>query len=242
MTTAPRPPHSIAAGTMSGIGQRLRRLGNTRANALLAGALFVLAQAECWLSPSLAGQRAPTAAAAAVMTSALAWRRRAPLATVAIAMAAITALALTAGLPNAVFLAPAGLLAVYSVAAHAEADRAVIGLALVLVGLSVGAIRTDDPAVTDLTAPAVLFTAAWFAGRTLRTRRLRAAALEARTTALEREQPERERATAAAERARIARELHDIVAHRVTTIVIQAESGRATADEPDRARAAFDAI
>jgi signal transduction histidine kinase len=103
-------------------------------------------------------------------------------------------------------------------------------------------VRTDDATVTDLTAPVVLFAAAWAGGRVLRARRERAVELEDRADLLEREQDARERQAAAEERARIARELHDIVAHRVTTIVIQADSGSVTADDPARAREAFGAI
>ena len=98
--------------------------------------------------------------------------------------------------------------------------------------MPIGAVRTDDPAVTDLTAPAVLFTATWFGARSLRARRAHDRA-EARTGDLERQREEAERVSAEAERRRIARELHDIVAHRVTTIIIQSESGLATADEPE---------
>lgn len=219
-----------------------RRQDPPREDLLVAGALLALAQAECWLSPSVAGQRPETALAAAVMATALAWRRRRPLGALVVVMVALTTLALVAGLPNVVFLLPIGLLAVYSLAAHASADRAVIGLVLALTALPIGAIRTDDPAVTDLTAPAVLFTATWFGGRSLRARRLRTTELEERTDHLERAREEAERVSAEAERRRIARELHDIVAHRVTTIIIQSESGLATADEPERARASFAAI
>ena len=227
---------------MTETAQRLRRLDPAREDLLVAGALLVLAQAECWLAPSVAGQRPETALAAAVMATALAWRRRRPFGTLVVVMVALTALALVAGLPNVVFLLPIGILAVYSLAAHASPDRAVVGLALALAALPIGAIRTDDPAVTDLTAPAVLFTATWFGARSLRARRLRTTELEARTDDLKREREEAERVAADAERRRIARELHDIVAHRVTTIIIQSESGLATADEPERARAAFSAI
>jgi signal transduction histidine kinase len=63
-----------------------------------------------------------------------------------------------------------------------------------------------------------------------------------RNETLVRDQAEREEQAAADERRRIARELHDIVAHRVTTMVIQAESGAATAEDAEQAGRAFRAI
>ena len=227
---------------MRAVHQRMSRFPPLLVDAALAAGLFVLAQLEIWLGPDTAGQRPETAAAAGVMTVALAWRRRHPLATALVVMTAVLALALTAGLPNAIFLMPVGLVTMYSLGAYAAPDRALIGLAATIVSLPLGAVRTDDATVTDLTAPVVLFTAAWAAGRVLRTRRERADELEDRADRLEREQEERERQAAADERARIARELHDIVAHRVTTIVIQADSGSVTASDPDRARETFATI
>jgi signal transduction histidine kinase len=222
--------------------ERLRRLDPARSDALLALLLFAVAQAEIWLTGAAAGRKPETAAAAALMTAALAFRRSAPLAAALVMNGALLALGLLAEIPNVVFLAPIGLIAMYSLGAYAAPDRAVVGLALTLIALPLGAIRTEDPAVTDLTAPALLFASAWAAGRVQRSRRLRAAELEDRTDRLVREQDARALEAAAEERRRIARELHDIVAHRVTTIVIQAESGAATAADPDRARAAFGAI
>jgi signal transduction histidine kinase len=157
-------------------------------------------------------------------------------------MTAVLALALTAGLPNVMFLLPVGLIAMYTLGAYTDRERGVAGLAITIVSLPLGAVRTDDATVTDLTAPVVLFVAAWSAGRVLRARREHADELEDRADRLEREQDARERQAAADERARIARELHDIVAHRVTTIVIQADSGSVTADDPERAREAFGGI
>jgi signal transduction histidine kinase len=213
-----------------------------RQDLLIAAALFALAQAEIWLAPGSEGQRAETAVAAAAMTAVLAVRRRHPLATTVVIMIAITTLALTAGLPNVAFLLPVGLLALYSLGAHAETDRAIGGLVGAVLVLPVGAVRTDDATVTDITAPIFVFIAAWSLGRIVRARRLREGELEDHSARLVREQGERERAAVAEERARIARELHDIVAHRVTSIVIQAESGRVTADEPERAADGFAAI
>jgi signal transduction histidine kinase len=224
---------------------RLDRLSSAdprKLDALVAAALFALAQAEVWLGGASEGQRPETAAAAAVMTAALAFRRTRPLATLVAVMAAVAALAFGAGLPNAAFLLPVGLLAIYSAAAHLDAERAVIGLGLALAAVGATAARTDDATVTDLTAPAILFTGIWVVGRALRSRRERSGELERRTAQLEREQERRERAAAEEERTRIARELHDIVAHRVSAIVIQAESGLVTADEPDGSRESLTAI
>jgi signal transduction histidine kinase len=222
--------------------ERLRRLDPALADTLLAALLFAVAQAEIWLTATAAGRKPETAVAAALMTAALAFRRSAPLAAALVMNGALLGLGLLAEIPNVVFLAPTGLIAMYSLGAYAAPDRAVIGLALTLIALPLGAIRTEDAAVTDLTAPALLFASAWGAGRVLRSRRLRAAELEDRTDRLVREQDARELEAAAEERRRIARELHDIVAHRVTTIVIQAESGAATAADADRARATFATI
>ena len=68
----------------------------------------------------------------------------------------------------------------------------------------------------------------WVGGRALRSRRLRAEALEDRAEALQRESEERARAAVAEERLRIARELHDVVGHSLGVIVVQAGAERAT--------------
>ena len=152
------------------------------------------------------------------------------------------ALALPSGLPNAVFRLPPGLVAMYSLGAYAQLDRALVGLAASMVALPLSAVRIEDATITDLSAPVFLFAAAWGSGRALRVRRLRDADLIELNETLLREQAEREAQATADERRRIARELHDIVAHRVTTIVIQAESGAATAEDPEQARRAFGVI
>ena len=201
-----------------------------RTDVRIAAALFALAQLEVWLGPSIEA-RPETAVAAGIATAALALRRRWPLPVLVVVMGAFGALSVVAELPVAVFVLPTALLAVYTVASYADIERAVVGLAIALAMLGVSSAEAEDATVTDLTAPALMFAAAWALGRHLRGRR-----------ALDREAEARERAAAEAERGRIARELHDIVAHRVSTVVIQAEAGLMTVDDTDATRASLAAI
>ena len=74
------------------------------------------------------------------------------------AAAGFAGLALTGELPTVTFLLPVGLLSLYSCGAHATAERAAIGLGISLAAVGLGAARTADATITDLTAPALLFT------------------------------------------------------------------------------------
>jgi signal transduction histidine kinase len=82
------------------------------------------------------------------------------------------------------------------------------------------------------TIPSVFFSAvAWLGGRAMRQRQHQVDLLSERAELLERERAERVRALVADERARIARELHDVIAHGVSVMVVQAQAGpRLTAD------------
>jgi signal transduction histidine kinase len=91
-----------------------------------------------------------------------------------------------------------------------------------------------------LTGPFVI---AWVLGDSMRTRRAYYAELEDRAARLERERDAQAQVAAAAERARIARELHDVVAHNVSVMVVQADGAAYAIDaDPDRARHALGAI
>src|SRR5207344_27353 len=75
------------------------------------------------------------------------------------------------------------------------------------------------------------------AGVTMRSRAQEAVELAGRARRVEREQREREQAAVAEERARIARELHDMIGHAISVITVQAGAARLLLDEqPDRAR------
>jgi signal transduction histidine kinase len=84
---------------------------------------------------------------------------------------------------------------------------------------------------------------AWVLGDSMRYRRGYYAALEDKAARLEAERHAQAKIAAAAERARIARELHDVVAHHVSVMVVQADgAGYALRTDPDRAQAALSAI
>ncbi|MEV6567206.1 sensor histidine kinase [Streptomyces kronopolitis] len=94
--------------------------------------------------------------------------------------------------------------------------------------------------VVLITVPFVL---AWVLGDSMRTRRAYWAQLEERAARLEKEREAQSRIAVAAERARIARELHDVVAHNVSVMVVQADGAAYVLDTaPDQTRQALETI
>ncbi|MEU1279338.1 sensor histidine kinase [Streptomyces sp. NPDC005805] len=89
----------------------------------------------------------------------------------------------------------------------------------------------------------VPFVLAWVLGDSIRTRRAYFAQLEERATRLEKEREAQAKVAVAAERARIARELHDVVAHNVSVMVVQADGAAYVLDAaPDQAKQALETI
>ncbi|WP_037850470.1 sensor histidine kinase [Streptomyces sp. NRRL S-340] len=89
----------------------------------------------------------------------------------------------------------------------------------------------------------VPFVLAWVLGDSMRTRRAYFAQLEERAARLEKEREAQAKVAVAAERARIARELHDVVAHNVSVMVVQADGAAYVMDAaPDQARKALETI
>ena len=130
------------------------------------------------------------------------------------------------------------LVGLYGVAAHSTRKIAVWTLAVTLTVEIVG--TTIDPAEGDtiftVIALSGLLIAAWVIGDNIRVRRAYVAAVEDRAEQLEREQDAQARRAVLEERSRIARELHDIVAHSMSVMVVQAGAARRTLDR-DRDRA-----
>jgi signal transduction histidine kinase len=102
--------------------------------------------------------------------------------------------------------------------------------------------RTDAD-VVDAAFVSLSLAGAWVLGDRARVQRALAAELRERAVRLERDRAEDARRAVASERARIARELHDVVAHHVSMMVVQAEAGPVAAErDPARAAGAFEAI
>jgi signal transduction histidine kinase len=115
----------------------------------------------------------------------------------------------------------AGIAAALRVGMLPDAHRAKLGLAVLVAGAIV--IVSNDPRRTtgEFVSIPVLLVAGWFAGRALRERADQAQEAEVRAARAERERETAARIGVAEERARIARELHDIVAHSVSVMVLQ---------------------
>ncbi|KPI13031.1 integral membrane sensor signal transduction histidine kinase [Actinobacteria bacterium OV450] len=143
------------------------------------------------------------------------------------------------------------LIILYTVAASADVSRRMsrIALAIGLTASPLYALRfTVDKGnfrdnVFFVLFAIVPFALAWVLGDSLRTRRAYYAQLVERNQRLEKERVAQAQVAVAAERARIARELHDVVAHNVSVMVVQADGAAYVMDvAPDQAKEALQTI
>jgi signal transduction histidine kinase len=171
----------------------------------------------------------------------LAARRRFPLAVLATSVASGLAFA-ALGLPPIV-LGLAILVAVYSVAAYGSRWVALAGLAVAEVGLAAVQLTPGRTGADTLVINMGVVAAAWLLGHFAHNYRAYAARLEERTAELERAREELARRAVTEERLRLARELHDVVAHAMSVIAVQSGVGAHVATtQPKEARKALAAI
>src|SRR3954451_769323 len=165
----------------------------------------------------------------------LAVRSRAPRLAL-VAMTVVTTGYVVLGYPQVVLGLPL-VVAVYTVGARhgLRASSGVLALLAVLLGVSFAADRRD-PGLVDLVVTVATLGAAWWAGATVRGRREQVELVEERSALLERVRRDEAGRAVARERLRIARELHDVVAHSMSVVAVQ--SGMAQhvlATQPERA-------
>ena len=221
---------------------------------LLALALAGTAQYEIWAGPlfddGIPGPRLPNALLLLLITVPLAWRRRAPTVVFALVLAGVAlqvALIDDARSAQPPFQHWIALLVVYySLGAHAERRRALVAGALggaAFVAGDLVQLLSGEAGLEDTLPAWFMLAAAYGVGFALRGQRLQSTLLAHRAERLEREREQKARLAVAEERARIARELHDIVAHAISVIVVQAQAGqRVLEGEQASAREALGSI
>jgi signal transduction histidine kinase len=221
-------------------------------DAAFAAALLILSfvtAAAVWNDPVDAGIRRPDLGALvllAVATAPVAFRRRAPVPALVVMTLALLA---SQGLAYEDHGGGVGVLVgAYAVAAHAQPKvswRWAVGYGAVLSGwIVLGiAVNAANAEVGAIVATNIVYGTAWILGDNVRRRRERVSDLEERARRLEHERELETREVRSRERAAIARELHDVVAHSMTVMVVQASGARRTlARDPDAAAEALRVI
>ena len=129
----------------------------------------------------------------------------------------------------------AGFAAAFLLGNLPDAAQARLGAAIVLGGAAIVVLNDPNHVTGELVFTPLLFGVGWLAGYALRERADQAEAAEARAAQAERERAAAARLAVAEERTRIARELHDVVAHAVSVMVLQVGAVRhkLPADRPE---------
>jgi signal transduction histidine kinase len=180
-----------------------------------------------------------TAALNLVVTLPLAVRRRWPLAAFVVQVAGVFAASSMLTVLSLVAL----LIGAASMAGTARRPVLALGILTVVAAALGVSFAESTPGIPSSLAPFVLLLPVGLAGITLRAARLRAEAYQQRAEALAREQDQATTAAVAKERARIARELHDVVSHHVSVMTIQAGAAAKVLDSnPNLARGAMVAV
>jgi signal transduction histidine kinase len=188
------------------------------ADLLTAAALAAFVEWEI-LATDVVGPLAWLVPLGLLATLPVALRRWMPIAATVLLMAGIVALGAVSEVQEPQSTLLPYLLAVYSAAAHAPRARGLVALAVAVTGIAI-----DEPG--DLVVLGPLSVATWLVGRLVRSWRSQAAELGRLAAELERERADSARRAVEDERARIARDLHDVVGHSLSLMVLQAGAER----------------
>ena len=226
-----RAPASAYIQPVSLLERLPRGVASVRPRTLDAGLALAL---TAWaLAEPRALSDAARAPVLALMTAAIAWVRTAPLAVLVVEVAGVIALPSKLDLPQGV----AFLIAAYAATLYSD-RRAVVAVLLITSGAWLLAFAGELKIPSGI-APLLLVAPVWLAGSAMRRREQRAEVSAERAERLERERE----AALRDERARIARELHDLVTHSVSVMVLQTGAARQimSKDEP-RSRAMLESV
>jgi signal transduction histidine kinase len=221
---------------------RLRAGPASDAALAVASATLSLATFASFVPRFAGGQMIAGAVLMIVHSGALYWRRTAPWIAFSVNLASAVLVA-AVGLPTVV-LHVAPLVAIYSLSSRVHLETAIWALGLSFAGwIATAASRgfPEDP--STMGGNAIALTAAWMLGTFIYKRQEYVERLETRTRELEEAREELAARAVAEERLRLARELHDVVAHSLSMIAVQSGMGEHVIDErPEEARRALGAI
>ena len=217
---------------------KIRRFVRIWFSQLSVVALGCLAFIDIWLLPlhdAIPGSRPINTLIFFLICLILLWRRRMP---VAVLFAVMFLIGVQVVFFDPSFQTPAEeppfvsflalLLALYSIAAYGEERRAVVaGVTAGVVILAVDILRLGAGAHPENIIPTWVFCAAiWFVGRTIHRSQMQAAQLRDLAAQLEVEREKKAQTAVSEERSRIAREMHDVVAHSVSVMVVQSQAAQ----------------
>jgi signal transduction histidine kinase len=204
-----------------------RRPSMETVDRIVAVALVVIGQLELWVGDAVPGPKWVAAPLVLVMTGAVAFRRRWPLASGSAVLLANGVQGAVAGHGSSLAQAIGWFCALYAIAVWTDTRRFLIGLGVLVAANAIDYLGGTQDGLNDVGVFTwVPIVAMLLVRGAVRGRQLRAEALAARAELLEREHELRANEAVAEERARIARELHDLVAHNVSVMVIQAGAER----------------
>jgi signal transduction histidine kinase len=219
-----------------------RRGGPFSTDGLIALVAFVACELELALSSNIDGPHWVNAVAAAGVTLPVAFRRPYPL-YVAPLVAAFALWQETLNgdlLENTITPVITLPLAIYSLGVLLGRRRAILGFVVTLVLFWTFLIVAGETGADDFVFSLVLIGGPFLVGRIGNARIALSRELRAKAARLEQEQQEGAKLAVAQERARIAREMHDVVAHNLSVMVVQSSAARRMIDRnPERAREAL---
>lgn len=218
-TELPRTSRSYALKVRLPVVSSPRQLiiRTPRVDVLLTGLFLVVAVASAVARKPPEGPIALTVPVAFVTASSLLWRTTVPLLAIALAMGAELTQTAFGHTPSSLWSFAIALILMYSVAARLPEGPAATGGATIVIVECIGE-RVGDG--VDYLFIAIVFGGAWLIGRATRE-------WQGRATHAEEHQHELARLAVAEERVRIARELHDVVAHGLSVIAVQADAAEA---------------
>jgi signal transduction histidine kinase len=208
------------------------RISPTAIDVAVALLACVAGELELALGTNINGPAWVNAVAAAGATLPIALRRRWPLA-VGVGIAVVVGWQetlngdLTENSLTPLLTIP---MAVYGLAAYSSRTRALVGLGAMIVLVWFDVLVSDHTGTSDFLFTALLVFGPWLVGRIVAARGELAMELRDKADRLESEQEKQAQLAVAYERARIARELHDVVAHNVSVMVVQAAAARRMID------------